>query len=102
VPYLPSPARTVHRSGFVQFGTYAGNSGQIDNYIPAHALPNTQKNIAENPVYRFIAESLLRTGEYRVSELAEQCGYSDVHHFYKQFKVITGKPPSLYLPQKSS
>jgi YesN/AraC family two-component response regulator len=46
------------------------------------------------------AESLLRSGGCCVSEAAEQCGYSDTYHFYKQFKAITGKPPSRYLPQK--
>ncbi|GHV87321.1 hypothetical protein AGMMS50255_6170 [Spirochaetia bacterium] len=46
------------------------------------------------------AEGILRTGGYRVSEVAEQCGYNDTYHFYKQFKAITGKPPSRYLPRK--
>jgi AraC-like DNA-binding protein len=46
------------------------------------------------------AESILRTGGYRVSEVAEQCGYSDTFRFYKQFKAITGKPPSQYLPRR--
>jgi AraC-like DNA-binding protein len=47
------------------------------------------------------AENILRAGGYRVSEVAEQCGYRDAYHFYKQFRAITGKPPSRYLHQKN-
>ncbi|MDR1444030.1 MAG: helix-turn-helix domain-containing protein [Treponema sp.] len=44
------------------------------------------------------AKNILSAGGYRVSEVAEQCGYCDIYHFYKQFKTITGKAPSRYLP----
>jgi AraC-like DNA-binding protein len=43
------------------------------------------------------AKNLLQSGGYRVSDVAEACGYCDVFHFYKQFKDITGVPPSRYL-----
>jgi AraC-like DNA-binding protein len=44
------------------------------------------------------AENLLRSGEYRVKEVAAHCGYSDAYHFYSQFKTITGVSPSRRLP----
>jgi AraC-like DNA-binding protein len=45
------------------------------------------------------AENILRSGAYKVMEVAEQCGFSDIYHFYKQFKTITGLPPSKFVPQ---
>jgi AraC-like DNA-binding protein len=40
------------------------------------------------------AENMLQTGNYKVSEVAEHCGFSDVVHFYKSFKALRGFPPS--------
>jgi AraC-like DNA-binding protein len=48
------------------------------------------------------AENLLRSGEYTVASIAEHCGYTDVFHFSKQFKALTGLPPSQYIPKKSA
>ncbi|MDR0786044.1 MAG: AraC family transcriptional regulator [Treponema sp.] len=47
------------------------------------------------------AKTMLESGAYRVSEAAEHCGYNDAFHFYKQFKHITGLPPSRYIPKIS-
>jgi AraC-like DNA-binding protein len=47
------------------------------------------------------AENILQSGAYKVMEVAEQCGYSDKYHFYKQFKAITGLPPSKFLPHRT-
>jgi AraC-like DNA-binding protein len=47
------------------------------------------------------AQNILNAGGFRVCEVAEQCGYRDPYHFYKQFKAITGKPPSTYLFHKN-
>jgi YesN/AraC family two-component response regulator len=47
------------------------------------------------------AKTMLKSGAYRVTEVAECCGYNDVFHFYKQFKYITGIPPSRYIPRIS-
>jgi AraC-like DNA-binding protein len=44
---------------------------------------------------------MLKSGAYRVTEVAEYCGYNDAFHFYKQFKHITGLPPSRYIPKIS-
>lgn len=46
------------------------------------------------------AENMLASGEYKVADVAEACGFADVSHFYKQFKGIRGFPPSHSLPKK--
>lgn len=40
------------------------------------------------------AEDMLQNGECKVSEAAERCGYKDLSHFRKQFKMIKGYSPS--------
>ncbi|NQX64029.1 AraC family transcriptional regulator [Paenibacillus qinlingensis] len=40
------------------------------------------------------AEDMLQNGECNVTEAAERCGYSDLSHFRKQFKLIKGYSPS--------
>ncbi|CAH1192624.1 HTH-type transcriptional activator RhaS [Paenibacillus allorhizoplanae] len=40
------------------------------------------------------AEDMLQNGECNVTEAAERCGYSDLSHFRKQFKMIKGYSPS--------
>jgi AraC-like DNA-binding protein len=47
------------------------------------------------------AENMLKSGDYLVSDVAELCGYCDIFHFDKQFKAITGLPPSAYIPRCS-
>ena len=46
------------------------------------------------------AENFLRSGEFRVSEAAERCGFSDIFHFYRHFKQICGIAPSDCIPKK--
>jgi len=48
------------------------------------------------------AENLLRSGEFKVGEVAERCGFSDAFHFYKQFKSSMGISPSQCIPKKGS
>jgi AraC-like DNA-binding protein len=45
-------------------------------------------------------ENMLLSGEYKVAEVAEHCGYSDVFYFYKQFKRILGYAPSTCIPKR--
>jgi two-component system response regulator YesN len=45
------------------------------------------------------AESMLQTGNYKVQEVAEHCGFSDVIHFYKLFMALRGFPPSRCIPR---
>ncbi|MCL2044098.1 MAG: AraC family transcriptional regulator [Treponema sp.] len=47
------------------------------------------------------AENMLRTGEYKVGNIAEACGFTDTAHLYKQFKLHKGFSPSHCLPKKS-
>ena len=47
------------------------------------------------------AENMLRNGDYKVTEIAERCGYNDIFHFYKMFKQIYGFSPSECIPKKS-
>jgi AraC-like DNA-binding protein len=46
------------------------------------------------------AENLLSSGEYKVGDVAEVCGFADVTHFYRQFKELMGYPPSNCIPKK--
>ena len=46
------------------------------------------------------AENMLQRGDFKVHEVAEHCGFSDVMHFYKQFRTLRGFPPSKLLPKK--
>jgi transcriptional regulator GlxA family with amidase domain len=43
---------------------------------------------------------MLQSVNYKIHEVAEQCGFSDVVHFYKSFKAIRGFPPSRCKPKK--
>lgn len=40
------------------------------------------------------AEDMLQNSECNVSEAAERCGYKDMSHFRKQFKLLKGYSPS--------
>jgi len=44
------------------------------------------------------AENMLQSGNYKVQEVAEECGFCDVFHFYKSFKLVRGIPPSRCIP----
>jgi AraC-like DNA-binding protein len=46
------------------------------------------------------AEHMLSSGEYKVVDVADACGFTDVSHFYKQFKQLKGFPPSHCMPKK--
>jgi AraC-like DNA-binding protein len=48
------------------------------------------------------AENMLRSGEYKVKEVAEACGYCDDLHFFKQFKAVMGMPPSACIPKRNN
>jgi AraC-like DNA-binding protein len=47
------------------------------------------------------AKSMLQTGEYRVNEVAEYCGFANIAHFFKHFKAIMGEAPSSCIPGRS-
>jgi transcriptional regulator GlxA family with amidase domain len=45
------------------------------------------------------AQTRLASGEYKVEDVPEVCGFTDAAHLYKRFKEILGFPPSHYLPK---
>ncbi|MDR0376479.1 MAG: AraC family transcriptional regulator [Spirochaetaceae bacterium] len=47
------------------------------------------------------AENLLSSGEYKVGDVADVCGFTDVAHLYRQFKEVMGYPPSGCIPKKT-
>ncbi|MBQ2967313.1 MAG: helix-turn-helix transcriptional regulator [Clostridia bacterium] len=49
-------------------------------------------NIIQNRI--IIAQSLLRTTDKAIHEIAENCGYRSVAHFSRQFKKMTGSTPT--------
>ena len=46
------------------------------------------------------AENMLQSGNCKVQEAAEHCGFSDTFHFYKLFRTLRGFPPSRCIPKK--
>jgi len=46
------------------------------------------------------AETMLSGGDYKLSNIAEACGFTDTAHFYKQFKMIKGFAPTNTLLKK--
>jgi len=46
------------------------------------------------------AEDMLHTGNYKIHEVAELCGFSDIFHFYKSFKTLRGFAPSRCIPRR--
>jgi YesN/AraC family two-component response regulator len=46
------------------------------------------------------AEKMLASGNYKVTNIPEACGFTDISHFYKLFKVVRGFPPSYCKPKK--
>ena len=40
------------------------------------------------------AKNLLRTDQYTIAEIAQQCGFSNVYYFSRCFKQLTGTPPT--------
>lgn len=43
------------------------------------------------------AKKLLKSGEYRVSEVADKVGYNDTRYFTSVFKKVTGRTPVSYI-----
>ena len=44
------------------------------------------------------AHNMIQAGNKNISEIAILCGYTDIYHFYKQFKMVIGIPPSKCVP----
>jgi AraC-like DNA-binding protein len=95
---------TKHYQEKIQVKKLAGMTGLNPVYFGALFKQETGLTIhqyliktrVQNAVY------LLRGGLYKVTEAAEYCGFSDVHHFYRQFKAVMGFPPSQCIPKRTS
>ncbi|WP_227872283.1 helix-turn-helix domain-containing protein [Paenibacillus albus] len=46
------------------------------------------------------AKELLVSSELRLEEIAEYCGFADIHHFTKAFKKMTGAAPGSYRKER--
>jgi AraC-like DNA-binding protein len=76
--------------------------------LNSHYFGNLFKNETGITLNRYImqircknAQTILATGEYKVEDVPETCGFTDSAHMYKCFKEILGFPPSYYLPRKN-
>jgi AraC-like DNA-binding protein len=85
--------------------TVKGLAGQV--HLDEAYFGHLFKKITGITVHRYImqirvrnAENMLQSGNYKVHEVAEQCGFSDVVHFYKSFRAMLGFPPSRCIPKK--
>lgn len=47
------------------------------------------------------AQNMLASGEYRVEDVSESCGFTDTAHLNKCFKAVLGFPPSRFLPKEN-
>ncbi|MDE1193123.1 MAG: AraC family transcriptional regulator [Arachidicoccus sp.] len=61
----------------------------FSNYINGLKIGHILRKLYEDPVYR----------EYKISHLAEECGFSSRQVFMSVFKKITGVTPSYYIEQ---
>ncbi len=48
------------------------------------------------------AKNLLKTGQYKVTEVAEAVGYTDVFYFSKRFKAFCGHSPKEYMLENAA
>ncbi|GHU77129.1 hypothetical protein FACS189461_5360 [Spirochaetia bacterium] len=76
--------------------TMASMTGLQTNYFNALFKQKTGLSMHQYLIRTRIrnAYNILLSGEYKVADIADRCGYSDVFHFYKQFKLIMGVSPS--------
>lgn len=59
------------------------------NYINGLKISYIKKKLYEDPIYR----------EYKITHLAEQCGFASRQVFISVFKKQTGMPPSFFINQ---
>jgi len=48
------------------------------------------------------AKNLLKTGQYKVTEVAEAVGYTDVFYFSKRFKAFCGYSPKEFMQENAA
>lgn len=72
----------------------------LSGYSPSHFARVFSKVYDTSPIQyvnqiRIMhAKNLLRTGQYTIAEIAQECGFSNVYYFSRCFKQITGTTPA--------
>lgn len=76
--------------------------GSTFNLHPNY-ISNLIKKFTGIPLHQYImqirvsaAVEMLMTKNYSIGEISEKCGFSDIYHFSKVFKKVTGVSPSKY------
>lgn len=82
------------------------NLSETFGYTPAYFCRKFKKAIGLTPlnyikIYRLEqAQKRIERGQGRISEIAEQCGFSDPNYFTRCFTAYYGNPPTEYKPKK--
>ena len=72
----------------------------LSGYSPSHFARVFSKVYDTSPIQyvnqiRIMhAKNLLRTGQYTMAQIAQECGFSNVYYFSRCFKQITGTTPA--------
>lgn len=85
--------------GKLTTGEIAEAMGMNYNYLSELFKQQTDSSILDHHLRLRIdrAAELLRTGKMNISEVGERCGFSDVYHFSRIFKKMTGYTPTDYM-----
>jgi len=74
--------------------------------MSATALCRFFKQRTRKTIFRFLIElriehacKLLDEGQYKISDIADACGYNNISNFNRQFLLITGHTPREYVAQ---
>ena len=73
---------------------------ELSGYSPSHfsrlftRVYDTSPIQYVNQVRIMHAKNLLRTGQYTIAQIAQECGFSNVYYFSRCFKQITGTTPA--------
>ena len=83
----------------ITLGAVSELIGLTPAYLSAIFKQQTGQNFTEYLVNVRIrhAEEMLKTGDYKVYEVAEKVGYVDFRYFGEVFKKKTGKSPREYM-----
>ena len=72
----------------------------LSGYSPSHfarvftKVYNTSPIQYVNQIRIMHAKNLLRTGQYTIAQIAQECGFSNVYYFSRCFKQVTGTTPA--------
>lgn len=85
------------------YSTVSVESLAAELFVSKRTLMRKFKLETGKTVGEFIVETrieaaveLVKTGEYKMLDVAHRVGYSDMKHFYETFKKVTGHSPKFY------